>query len=151
MVFDTFPTVGSKPQTNLSDTMKVVKDLLKPVCVGVFVPYSLCMPQYNNEDMNKKDVWLSCLLPVAPVNIPPSDGNIYKYLPQAFKHVYAISWTATFWQRKIVAMTYGVTHIHICLLSIIAVSLKVVPFRVYSMCPAFLQFLEAQLELSVLE
>jgi len=107
MVFGTFPIVGSKPQTNLSDTLKDVKDFLKAVCVVFFVPYSLCMPQYNNKDMNKKDMWLSCLLPVAPVYIPPYDINIHKYLPWAFKRVYAISCTATFWQRKIVAMTYG--------------------------------------------
>jgi hypothetical protein len=54
MVFGTIPIVGSKPQTNLSDTLKVVKDFLKAACVVFFVPYSLCMPQYNNEDMNKK-------------------------------------------------------------------------------------------------
>jgi len=46
------------------------------------------MPQYNNEDMNKKDVRLLCLLPVAPVYVQPSDGNIYKYLPWAFTRVY---------------------------------------------------------------
>ena len=96
-------------------------------------------------------MWLSCLLPVAPAYIPPSDCNIHKYLSWALKHVYAISCTATFWQRKIVAMTYGVNHIHLCLLSIIAVFFKVAPFWVYSMCPAHLPFLEAPLELTVLE
>jgi hypothetical protein len=126
MVFGTFPIVGSQPQTNLSDTLKVIKDFLKAVCVVFFVPYPLCMPQYNNEDTNKKDMWLSCLLPVASVCIPPSD--IYKCLLWAIKHVYAISCTATFWQRKIVAMAYGVTHIHLRLLSIIAVSFKVASF-----------------------
>lgn len=65
MVFGTIPIVGSKPQTNLSDTLKVVKDFLKAVCVVFFVPYSLCMPQYNNEDMNKKDV----------VVLPPTSGS----------------------------------------------------------------------------
>jgi hypothetical protein len=128
MVFGTFPTVGSEPQKNQSDTLKVVKDFLKAVCVVVFVPHSLCMSQYNNEDTNKKDVWLFCLLPVAPVNKPPSDSNIYRYLPWAFKRVYAITCTATFWQRKIVTMTYGVSHIHQCLLSVIAVCFKVAPF-----------------------
>jgi hypothetical protein len=131
MVFGTFPIVGSKPQQTCQIHWK---EFLKPVCVVFFVPYSLCMPQYNNEDMNKKDVWLSCLLPVAPVYIPPSDGNIHKHLPWAFTHVYAISCTATVWQRKIVAMTYRVIHIHLYLLSIIVVSLKVAPFWVYSMC-----------------
>ena len=54
-------------------------------------------------------MWLSCLLPAAPVHIPPSDGKIYKYPQWAFECVYAISCTAISWQRKIVAMTYGVT------------------------------------------
>jgi len=50
------------------NTLKVIKDFLQAVCVIFFVPYSLCMPQYNN-DMNNMDAWLSCLLPVAPVYI----------------------------------------------------------------------------------
>jgi len=62
MVFSTFPIVGSKPQTNLSDTLKVIKDLLKAVGVVFFVPHSPCMPQYNNEDMNKKDMWLNFMV-----------------------------------------------------------------------------------------
>jgi hypothetical protein len=36
-------------------------------------------------------MWFAFLLPVAPVNIPPSDGNVQKYMPCAFKHIYAIS------------------------------------------------------------
>jgi hypothetical protein len=98
MVFGTFPIDRSKPQTNLSATLKVIKDFLKAVCVVVFVPYSLRMPQY--ETMNKKDIWLSCFVLAAPVPIP-SDGNIYNHPPWTFNRVYAISYTATFWQRKI--------------------------------------------------
>jgi hypothetical protein len=46
-------------------------------------------------------------------------------------------------------MAYGVTHIHLRLLSIIAVSFKVASFWVCSMCPAHLPFLEAPLEPTV--
>jgi Exonuclease V gamma subunit len=45
---------------------------------------------------------------------PPSDGNIYKYMPQALKCIYSISHTATSPPKhthKIVAMTYGGIHL----------------------------------------
>jgi hypothetical protein len=43
---------------------------------------------------------------MAPVHIPLSDGNIYKYLPHAFKFMYFISHVATFLAKKdIGAMT----------------------------------------------
>lgn len=48
-----------------------------------------------------------------PVSIlPSSDGNIYKYMPRAFKHIFSISCGATFLaKRYIVAMIYGVADI----------------------------------------
>lgn len=41
----------------------------------------------------------------------PSDGNIYKHIPHAFKHIYSYFCTATFLAQKIVAMSYRVTRV----------------------------------------
>jgi len=40
----------------------------------------------------------------------PADGYIYMYMPQAFKK-YSISCSTIFLAKRIVAMSYGVTHL----------------------------------------
>jgi hypothetical protein len=51
---------------------------------------------------------------VAPVCIPPSDGNVYKCMPHIFRHIYSILHIATFLAKEKVAMTCGVTIVCKC-------------------------------------
>jgi hypothetical protein len=55
----------------------------------------------KQQNRDSKGVWFAGLLPVAPVNIPASDGNIHKYIPCPFKGIYSISRVDTsFGQKK---------------------------------------------------
>jgi hypothetical protein len=61
-----------------------------------------------------QNVWFAFLLPVAPLYKPPSDGNIHKYVPHAFKCMYSVSHVATFLHththtHPTIVMTCGVT------------------------------------------
>lgn len=51
----------------------------------------------------------ACLLPVAPVHIPLSDGSIYMHMPHALKHMYCISHFASSLAVKTVFRSNGVT------------------------------------------
>jgi len=51
-------------------------------------------------------MWFAAILPVAPVHIPPTDGNINKYMPQALKQITLLT-PSHFWPQKIAAMPYG--------------------------------------------
>jgi hypothetical protein len=53
----------------------------------------------------------ACLLPVAPVCIPQTDGNVYKYMPRALYTEFPA--LTHFWSKKKPAMTYEVTPIYL--------------------------------------
>jgi len=50
-------------------------------------------------------MWFAAILPEAPIHIPPTDGNINKYMPCLKKD--NTSPIATFLAKKIAAMPYG--------------------------------------------
>jgi hypothetical protein len=50
-------------------------------------------------------MWFAAILPVAPVRIPPTDGNLNNYMPR-LKTDYT-SRIDTFLAKKIAAMPYG--------------------------------------------
>jgi hypothetical protein len=42
----------------------------------------------------------TCLLLVASVHMPPSDGNIFQYMPYTFKHIYSVPHVTAFLANK---------------------------------------------------
>lgn len=72
------------------------------VCVILFITYSLCTPQQNSKaKIDSPHIWFACLVPVAPIYVPPSNDNIYKYMAYAFRFIYSVSNIAIFWPHKI--------------------------------------------------
>lgn len=76
MVFTAFPIVHCEPYTSLGTTLNLFRVFKSSWCCrfcSIFTVYST-VKWWNNY---WKRVWFTCLLPVAPAHIPPSDGNIY--------------------------------------------------------------------------
>jgi hypothetical protein len=59
---------------------------------SIFTPYVTI----KRSDLMTRDMRFAGLVPVASAHIPPSGGNIYKYMPRTFQRVYAISHVSTF-------------------------------------------------------
>ena len=102
MVFTASCHVGSSPKTIAGTTIKV-----GVAGVVVFVPYSLCMPQWNDKTMIKK----TC------AHWPPTSGSYTTICCNSSVHVtYFRTYIHNFLcchilAKKKVPMTYGVTHI----------------------------------------
>ena len=69
------------------------------------------MPNYNHETVIHNTCF-DCFLLVNLVHISPSGGNIYKYMPHAFKHIHSISNVAICLDTRTASVTQGQTTVH---------------------------------------
>jgi len=68
------------------------------VCVVLFITCSLSTPQQNSKaEIDSPHIRFACLVPVAPMYVPPSNDNIYKYMAYVFGFMYFIVHGICFW------------------------------------------------------
>ena len=71
--------------------------------------FHIHLERHNKTNHDSRVMWCACLLPVAPVHTPPSDGSIYMHMPHALKHMYCVSDIASSLAFKTVARSDRMT------------------------------------------